>query len=272
MNVEIVAGSRRRLGRAAFDLWAWRGTVLSLTSRTLRSRYRQTLLGVAWTLIQSISGAVVIGILLGAAVDFSDDSSYLELVVVGMLIWTFYSRVVGSAVTSLLDEHLFIASAWFPRDVIPISRLLVGLVDLAVGFLVVAGVLAIAGSEPSVAWLGLLPTLVVLVLFTLASSLGPAAANLVYRDVGHGLTTVLQIGFFASPILFPASVVTEGWRDVYTVLNPVAAVIEAFRAVMLEARFPDWQILGLAGVWSVVLLGGSYLVFLRVEPSAADRV
>lgn len=246
----------------------------AFTSRELLSRYRQTIFGVAWALAQSTSVGLLAAIVLQqfVVVPVHDGGSYLLLVLGGTVVWTFFARALSLGVFSLLHEQVFFDRVYFPREVLPLSRVLAGLVDFALGLAVFLIVAVAAGYSPTWAWLALPLPLLTAAIFATACCLAPAALHVHWRDVGYSVPFLLQLGFFAVPVLYPLDVLPDGLREGWAIFAPIVGAIAELRDIVLDGEFPDGALAAAGLSWAIVLLIASYVVFKRLEPTIADHV
>lgn len=253
------------------DLWSYRELLLFLTWRDIKVRYRQTVLGAAWAVVQPLGTMLVLTLFFGTLARIpSDDMPYALFAYAGLVPWTFFANTVISAGNSLVYNADLITKAYFPRLLIPAAAVGLGLVDFGVAGGVLVGLMAYYGVAPT-ASLALLPLLIVLtVLLALGAGLGLAAVNVKYRDVRHATPFLIQLGLFATPIIYPTSLVPEGWRWVLA-LNPMTGLVEGYRAALF-GRPPDVVALGLAAVTTLAVLAASAYVFRHMEKSFADLV
>ena len=253
------------------DLWVYRELLYFLTWRDLKVRYKQTVLGVTWVVLQPLLTTFIFTLFLGMLVRVpSDGTPYALFVFTGMLPWTFFTGAITTSSNGLVGNAHLITKVYFPRSLIPISAVAGRLVDFAIGSAVLAVLMAYYGV--GVTWhLAALPLLVIL-LTLLALGLGMAASalNVRYRDVGVLVPLLLQLWMYASPVVYPVSLVPGRWRRLYA-LNPLVGVIEGFRSALLGREF-DWSALGVSAACTLVLLVCAALWFRRMEAEFADIV
>jgi lipopolysaccharide transport system permease protein len=253
------------------ELWAYRELLYFLIWRDVKVRYKQTLLGVAWVVLQPLMTMLITTIFFGKLVRVpSDNLPYALFVFAGLLIWSFFSRAITQSGSSLVGSANLITKVYFPRLMIPTATVLSGLVDFAVSFLLLIGLMIYYGVTLS-AHLLMFPLLLMLtVMLALGAGLWLAALNVKYRDVAAIIPFIVQVGMFATPIYYPSNLIPEKWRWLIK-LNPLTGVIENLRASLFNRPF-DWQSLMIAIALAVVLLVSSAYVFRRMEKSFADFV
>jgi lipopolysaccharide transport system permease protein len=254
------------------SLYTHRELVLAWTTRIIRARYKQSVLGGLWAIIQPAAAAVIASVIftLFIPVD-TGDVPYLVFSYTAMVPWTLFSGSITDMVDSLTSNMNLVSKIYFPREVLPIAALLARLVDFGVAASMVA--LLVLFSRMSVSLLGLLFLPVILVTqLALALGIGliGAALNVFYRDIRHLFVLGLQIWMYATPILYPATAVPEQYRSLYF-LNPMAGVIEAYRAVLLNNALPNPYLLISIAMSMVSLLVG-YWFFKRAESRFADVI
>jgi len=253
-------------------LWEYRELLMFLAWRDISVRYKQTVLGALWAIIQPLFSMVVFTLFFGTLAKIpSDGVPYAVFSYAGLLPWTYFAAGVSRSSNSLVGSQNLLTKVYFPRLVIPISAVVSPLVDFAIAFAVLLGLMAYFGIAPTanILWL---PVLLLLALVTaLAVGLWLSALNVEYRDVGYALPFLVQLWMFASPVTYPTSMIPERWHAVYA-LNPMTGVIEGFRWALLGTGQPPGPItLVSASVTLLLLVGGAYY-FKRTERTFADRV
>ena len=252
-------------------LWASRELLFFLTWRDLKVRYRQTSLGVSWVVIQPLLTTLVFTVFLGNLVRVpSDGIPYVLFAYSGLLPWTFFANAVANSGNSLVSNAHLITKVYFPRLIIPAAAIAGRLVDFAVAFVILAG-LMIYYRVPVTASILMLPVLVALItLLAMGLSMWVSALNVKYRDVGIALPVLLQLWMFVSPVTYPTSLVPESWRWVYS-LNPMVGIIEGFRGALFGRGVNLSALAGSAAV-AVVLFAYSAFAFRRMEKTFVDVV
>jgi lipopolysaccharide transport system permease protein len=257
--------------RTLSDLWAYRELLYFFVWRDVKVRYKQTLLGAGWAIIQPLMTMVVFTIFFGHLAKVpSDGLPYPVFSLIALVPWTYFASALAGCSTSLSGYQHIISKVYFPRLIIPISAVIAPLVDFAIGFVIVVGFMAwyriVPG--PSIVWL---PAFMMLALATAASvGVWLAALNVRYRDVRYVVPFVVQLWMFATPVAYPASLVPARWRAVYG-LNPMAGVIEGFRWALAGGPPPGVITLVSAAV-VIVLIAGGAVYFRRLEGTFADVI
>lgn len=253
------------------EIWAHRELLYFLVWRDLKVRYKQTLLGVSWVILQPILMTLVFAVFLGKIARVpSGNVPYVLFLYSGLLPWTFFTNAVATSSHSLIASAQMITKVYFPRSLVPLAAVLVRLSDFLVASLILFVLMVYYGRAFTSAML-LVPFLVLhLTLLALSLGLLFAALNVKYRDIGTVLPVLLQLWLFASPVVYPTTFVPANWKWLYE-LNPVSGSISGFRAALLGADF-DWRGLLISLGITLVLLVYSTFVFKRMEDEFADVV
>jgi lipopolysaccharide transport system permease protein len=244
----------------------------TLSAHRISVRYKQTSLGVAWALVQPVMMMVVFTAVFSVLAKMpSDGTPYALFAFAGLLPWTFFSTSVTSATNSLVAHTQLITKVYFPREILPITYVVAGLFDFTIGFVVLFALMAwYSFPLTAVAW-NLLPIVALLAAWILSVSLVLAALQVRFRDIGVALPVLVQILMFASPVIYPLSLVPASWRDWY-LLNPMAGIVSSFRDILLRQSAPDPHPLGIAFGVTAIALPIAYLFFKRAEATMADII
>jgi lipopolysaccharide transport system permease protein len=264
-------------GRASWpawrSLWARRELLYLLGRRDVTIRYKQSLIGALWAVVQPLSLAAVFSIFFGvlADIDTGTDVPYPVFAILGMVTWLYFTGSITKVATSMTTSSTLVSKVYFPRLIIPFASTLSPMIDFAIGFVVALVVTLAYGVVPPVQVV-LVPLLVPIVLMVvLAFGLWLAALNVKYRDVTNLVPFVVLVGLFITPIIYPFSQVPEAYQPLYGV-NPMVGVMELMRWMVLPGSvFPAWLIL-VTFVESIVLLVTGLLYFGRAERSFADLI
>ena len=262
------------------DLWVYRELVYFLTWRDILVRYKQTVLGAAWAVIQPIVQMVVFTFIFSNAAGLSSEGvPYPIFNFTALLPWGLFSKAMNDAGRSLVTNRNMITKIYFPRLTIPVASILAGLLDFGIALIVYVLIILYYTLLPGSTYtFKFTPALIALPLFiilalvaTLGVSLWLSAMNVIYRDVGHILPFLTQIWFFVTPIVYSASVVSTKWQILYA-LNPLTGVVEGFRWSLLGIHSLPWQLLVVSSVIAVILLVSGLVYFRNMERSFADEI
>lgn len=244
----------------------------TLSLHRIHVRYRQTVLGIAWAVLQPLLMMVIFAIVFSRLARIpSEGAPYALFAYVALLPWTFFSTSVASATGSLVSHTQLITKVYFPREILPITYVAAGLFDFCVGLAALGALMLWFDAPFTPAILYLPPVVALLAAWALAVGLLLSAAQVRWRDVGIAMPVVVQIWMFASPVIYPLGVVPEAWRALY-LLNPLAGIVDAFRHVLLRGQPPDLEPVLYAVAVTAVVLPAAYLIFKRTEATMADVV
>lgn len=254
------------------ELWRARELLYFLTLRELKLRYKQTVIGVGWALVQPLLAAAIFTVIFGIFAKMpSGNVPYALFALTGVLPWTYFAEAVRRSSTGLVSDSELIRKVYFPRLVIPLSMVISPLVDFAVGLVVLLALCGWYGVAltPNIVFLPLFLLVAVALALSVSLWLGPLSVR--FRDVMHTLPFLIQIWLYASPVAYPASIVPERWRLLYS-LNPMVGVIEGFRWVLLGAEHPDFRAMAISGLFIAASLVAGLIYFRRMERSFADII
>jgi lipopolysaccharide transport system permease protein len=254
------------------EVWAYRGLLYSFVWRNIKVRYKQTAIGVAWVVLQPLMTMGVFTIFFGRIARLpSDGLPYPVFYFAALVPWTYFSTALQSCTSVVVANQHVITKVYFPRLILPLSAVVSGLVDFAIGFVVLLVVTAIYGIKPTLAALWLPALLLLAVLTALGVGLWMSALNALYRDVLYVVPFLVQCWMFASPVAYPSSLVPQRWRWLYG-LNPMAGVIEGFRWALTGHGQPPGPIMLVSAAMITLLFIGGLFFFQRLEGAIADRV
>lgn len=253
------------------DLWHYRDLLYILTLRDIKVRYKQTFLGVAWAIIQPLFTMLVFSLFFGKLAGIeSDGVPYPIFAFAGLLPWIFFANAVTNSGNSLVGNSNLITKVYFPRMIIPIASMASGLADFFVAFGLLVLLMIYYGISFSVNLL-MFP---ILILMTSLSAVGigmwMSALNVKYRDIRYALPFFIQLGMFATPIIYPVSIVPPKWQWVLS-LNPLAGQIGGYRSAIFGTPF-DWTALAISAVITLTILIYSAYNFRRMERTFADLI
>ncbi len=268
----VIRPSRGWIALKLGDLWEYRELLYFLVWRDIKVRYKQTALGAAWAIIQPFFSMVVFSLFFGKLAKMpSDGIPYPIFAFSGLVPWTFFANGLAQSANSLVDSANLIKKVYFPRLTIPIANVLSGLVDFSLAFMVLIGMMLWYGIIPTgrILWL---PFLLLLAFVTaLAVGLWLSVLNVEYRDVKYTIPFLTQFWMFATPIVYPSTLLKEPWRTVYG-LNPMVGVVEGFRWALLGTKTAPGPMIAVSGVAAIALLVGGAFYFRRMEKTFADVV
>jgi lipopolysaccharide transport system permease protein len=254
------------------ELWEYRELLYILIWRDIKVRYRQTVLGVAWAVLQPVLTMVVFSIFFGKLAGMpSDGVPYPVFAYCALVPWTYFASALTQSSNSLVDHSRLITKIYLPRIMVPLAPVIGALVDLFLATAVLAVLLAYYGLVPGRNVL-VLPLFILLAAASaFAVGLWLSAANVRYRDVRHTIPFLVQFWLFATPVAYPASLVPEAWRPLYG-LNPMTGVVEGFRWALLGRADPPHAMLAVSGLSVLLILIGGLYYFRRMERTFADVV
>jgi len=254
------------------ELWEYRELLYFLVWRDVKVRYKQTVLGAAWAIIQPVLTMLVFSLFFGRLAKIpSDGIPYPIFAFAGLVPWSFFANGLAHSSDSLVGSANLIKKVYFPRLVIPIAAVLAGGVDFVLAFLILLAMILYYGLLPTIHVLWL-PALLLLAWVTaLAVGLWLSALNVQYRDVRYVVPFLVQFWLFATPIAYPSSLLGEPWRTIYGV-NPMVGVVEGFRWALLGTRTAPGPIIAVSSVAALVVLLGGAFYFRRMEKTFADVV
>ena len=272
-SVTIIEPSRGWVPIRLRELWEFREVLYFLVWRDIKVRYRQTLLGAAWAIIQPLMTMVVFTVFFGRLAKMpSDGVPYPIFAFAALVPWTFFANGVAQGAMSLVASGHLITKVYFPRLLVPTARVLGGMLDLLLSFTVLLAMMAWYGLTPRAAALFWLPALVLLTLVTAVGiSLWLSALNVRYRDIQHLVPFLVQVWLFATPIAYPSSLLAEHWRPLYA-LNPMVGVVEGFRWALLGSGAAPGPMLLSSALAALVLLVTGTFFFRRIERTFADVI
>lgn len=254
------------------ELWERWELLGFLVWRELKIRYKQTAIGALWAVFQPLVAMAIFSVIFGRLVGVdSGPVSYALFALTGLILWIFFANTVGQASNSLIDNERILSKVYFPRLMLPVAPVLAGLVDAAIGTVLL---LVVASFDVNPFTPRLLAAPLAFAMATVASigiGLVLSALNVHFRDVKYVVPFMLQVWMFASPVVYPASTIPDAWRPVYAI-NPVSSAISLLRWSVLGTDLPPWSALGISAAVSAALLMIGVLVFNRAEGTFADVV
>ncbi len=269
----LIEPSRGWVSLRLKELWEYRELLYFLAWRDIKIRYKQTALGLAWAVLQPFLTMLIFAIFFGRLAGMPSDGVPYPLFAFAALVpWTFFANGLTQSSNSLVGSANLIKKVYFPRLVVPISVVLGGLPDFALSFVVLLGMMAYYGVYPQLAVVLWLPLLLLLALVTaLGTGLWLSALNVKYRDVRYIVGFLTQIWMFATPVVYPASLLSGRWRLVYS-LNPMVGVVEGFRWTLLRTTTAPGKSIIISATMALLILVTGTFYFRRMEKTFADIV
>jgi lipopolysaccharide transport system permease protein len=251
-------------------LYRYRELLYFLVLREIKAKYKQTALGVAWSILQPLSLMLVFTIVFSLFARLpSDGVPYALFSYCALLPWQFFAGVLGRGVGSLLSNQVLVQKVYFPREIILFAVIASAIVDFAIGASLFVGLLWVYDIQAGWHFLLILPVFLIQISFVAGLILFLSPLNVFYRDISLVMPLLVQIWMFATPIIYPLSLVPERLRPYYA-LNPMAGVVDGYRTILLHGRMPDSMTLSIAAIIATATLIGGLLYFKRVEFQLAD--
>ncbi len=272
LKERVIEPTRGWVGLQLRELWEYRELLYFFTWRDIKVRYKQTVLGAAWAIIQPFFTMVIFSVFFGRLAQIpSDGIPYPIFSYTALVPWQFFASGLGQAANSLVGSAHMLRKIYFPRLTMPIATVLSNLVDFLLAFLVLLGMMLYFGVRPNanVIWL---PFFLLLALVScLGAGLWLSVMNVQFRDIRYAVPFITQFWFFATPITYPSSLLEEPWRTLYG-LNPMAGVVEGFRWALLGAEQAPGLMAAVSAAAAVALLISGLFYFRRMEKTFADVV
>lgn len=253
------------------EIWEYRELLYFLTWRDIKVRYKQTVIGILWVLLQPLLTTVIFTIIFSTFARFETvNVPYPVFALSGLIIWLFVHGSVTMAALSFVNNPTFVTKVYFPRLIVPVAASVAGAFDLIFSLVVLAGMLAWYRVVPAASIL-LVPLFLVMgVLLSVAVGTLFSALNVRFRDVKFALPFILQVWMIASPLFYPSTLVAESWRYIYAI-NPMVGIVEGFRSSIFGTPF-DWPVIGVSAASLAVLLVFSLFTFSWLEDKFADVI
>jgi lipopolysaccharide transport system permease protein len=271
-NTIVIQPSR---GLADFNLkeiWDYRDLMFFLAWRDINIRYKQTILGAAWAVVQPAMTMILFTIFFGRMAGVpSEGAPYPLFVFAALLPWQYFSTTLGNAANSLVNNSNLLSKVYFPRLLIPLTSLFPPAVDFMIAFVVLIGLMFYYRLAPTVNVIWLPAFLILAMVTTLGAGLWFAAMNVKYRDVRHIVSVLVQFGLFVSPVAYPARIVPMPWLNLYA-LNPMVGVIEGFRWALLGTGPAPLRLIAISSLAALVLFISGLYYFRYTEKTFADVI
>lgn len=255
------------------DLWHYRELVVFMIWRDIMVRYKQTLLGALWAIIQPVMTMLVFNFLFNNVAKVSTDGiPYPIFSFAGLLPWGLFTTALNTASRSLTSNHNMISKVYFPRLVLPMASVLGGLVDFVIAFVIMGCMMAYYNISPTWDALWAVPVFLVLTIVTaLGVALWLSAINVKYRDVGYALPFLTQFWMFVTPVAYSSTVISSKWQAVYA-LNPMAGVVNGFRWALLGKGTPPDSLVAISTAIALLVLVSGLIYFRNMERTFADTI
>jgi len=253
-------------------VWAYRELLYFLVWREIKVRYKQTAIGVSWAIVQPFMTMVVFSVFFGRFAGIpSDGVPYPVFAYCALLPWQLFAFALAESTNSVVNNQRLLTKVYFPRVILPLAAIGVGLVDFGLAFLVLFGLMAYFGvGLASAIWT--VPLWAALgVVTALSAGLWLSALNVAYRDIRYAVPFLTQIWLFATPVAYPTSIVPEAWRPLYA-LNPMVGVVDGFRWALLGTSRPALMTVGVSAASVLLLLASGLYYFRRTERTFADII
>jgi lipopolysaccharide transport system permease protein len=271
---QLIAAARAPLGAELRELWAHRDLLYFLVWREIKIRYKQTVIGAAWAVLQPVGVMLVFWLIFGKLLDVKTGVPglpYPLFAFAALVPWFYFSHALAGATGCMVEQKEVLTRVYFPRLLLPLAAILTPLVDFALALAVLGALMAAAGIAPTAAVLALPAFALMAVASALGLGLWLAALNAVYRDFRYVVPFGIQLLFFATPIIYPSALVPERFRPLYG-LNPMAGVVEGFRWCLLGAGEPPGAMVAASAAAVGLLLIGGLAFFRRMEATVTDVV
>lgn len=271
-SVIVIEPSKHWVPIRLAELWSYRELLYFLTWRDVKVRYKQTLLGAAWAILQPLLTMLIFTLLFGRLAGMpSGGVPYPAFAYGGLLIWTFFANSVTNSGNSLVSSSHLITKIYFPRLIIPAAAVAAGLVDLALAFIVQVGLMIY--YHVALSWrLAMIPVLVAMAtLLALGVGMWLSALNVKYRDIRYAIPFLIQLWMFASAVIYPFNMLPVKWQRI-VMLNPVIGIVENFRVALFAHQSFNWKLLAITAVETMIILTYSAFSFRRMERHFADIV
>jgi len=254
------------------ELWKYRDLLYTLSAHRIKVRYKQSVLGIAWAVLQPLSLMLIYTLVFAVVARIpTGNTPYPVLAFTGLLVWSLFSTALTSSTGGLVSHSHLVTKVYFPREILPLTYVVAAVFDFIVATFVLAGLMIYYHVVPTANLIMAVPIILILICFVTAMSLVFSATQVRFRDVGVAMPLLLQLWMFASPVVYPLSAVPERFRGLYS-LNPMVGIVDGFRSAVLGGTPTNFYTLGLSALISILLLPIAYLYFKRVEATIADVI
>jgi len=246
--------------------------LFQLTLRQIKSRYKQSVLGISWAIIKPLGMMVVFTVIFSKFMKVpSDGIPYPIFSYCALLPWTFFSTSLSSGINSMTSNVSLIQQIYFPRIIFPLTAVMSSFVDFVIASVIFIGLMIFYKIQITIYVFLLIPILILQIVFTIPICLLGSALNVFYRDIGQALVFITQLWMYACPIVYPISVVPEKYRMLYA-LNPMVGIIDSYRKVIIQGVAPNWEYLWISFVITVLVFISFYAIFRKLEMKLADII
>jgi len=254
------------------NIYRRRELLYQLTLKQIKSRYKQSVLGISWAIIRPLGMMVVFTIVFSKFMKVpSDGIPYPIFSYCALLPWTLFSTSLSSGVNSMTNNVSLIQQIYFPRMIFPLSAVLSSFVDFAIASVIFIGLLIFYKVQITIYLFLLIPILILQIVFTIPLCMLGSALNVFYRDIGQAIIFITRLWMYACPIIYPVSVIPEKYRLLYA-FNPMAGIIDSYRKVIIQGVAPNWDYLLMAFVVTVIVFISFYSIFKKLEIRLADII
>ncbi len=257
-------------------LWAYRGFIIGSVKREFQSKYRNSLLGAAWTVLNPLAMIIVYTVIFAQVMraklpGVDTTFAYSIYLCAGVLTWGLFAEITGRAQNMFLEHANLLKKLSFPRLCLPVTVVASAVLNFAIVFGLFTGFLLISGNFPGWAYLALLPVLAIQVAFAVGLGVSLGVLNVFFRDVGQFFTIVLQFWFWLTPIVYPASILPERFQNLMA-LNPMTQLVAAYQTILVTGQWPNWQSLWAVSALSLLLCALAFRLFKKRAGEMVDEL
>ena len=255
------------------ELWRFRELFYIFAWRDIKVRYKQTMIGALWAIFQPLFSMFVFTVFFGNIAKIpSGELPYALFVLIGLIYWTYFSGILTNASNSMIENEHIIKKVYFPRLIMPMSKILVSLVDFVIAFAMLIAVMAFFGRIPHINFLWLVPLgLLIASVGAVGMGLFLSAINVKYRDIRYALPFFIQMMVFFTPVIYPTDIMRPSFAKLMAV-NPMTAVVESIRAAIAGSGVVNWEIMAISAASAVVFLLIGLVYFRSTERMFADII
>jgi ABC-type polysaccharide/polyol phosphate export permease len=274
-KIEFVfeGGRRASVFHGLRDVWAFREVAWAFAERSVRVKYKQAVLGIAWAVIQPLAFLVIFTVIFGRVAGLSNGrSSYPAETFSALVPWMFLQSSLSFGAQALQSDGALVRKVYFAREASVLGAVIASCLDFAVGLGLLFALAPVLGTRITWAAVLVLPLWLLLAILASGLALGLGALAVYYRDVRYALPLLLQLWMFGSPVAYPLTTVPERWRTLYVLLNPAVGLLDGFRRTLGEGQMVDPALLAVSAASTVLVAWTGYVIFKRLEPGFADMV